>query len=159
MKISIIVALTKNNVIGSKNKLLWNIPEDLKRFKNLTTGHHILMGRKTFESIGRILPNRTNIILSKHEVIKIPNAFVFNNLSKAIKFAKDRGENELFIIGGGMIYKECLPLVDKIYITKINDQYEGDVYFPKINYKDWTQIFNEKHLDNNPSFEYSILEK
>ncbi len=159
MKISIIVAVSKNNVIGAKNKLLWNIPEDLKRFSVLTTGHHILMGQNTHESIGKILPNRTNVILSFEKKLKVSNAFVFNNINVALEFIEKRGEDELFIIGGGMIYRELLPFVSKIYLTKVNKVYSGDTYFPELDSTEWTEIFNEKHLENNPPFEFKILEK
>ena len=157
MKISIIVAVAENNVIGAKNKLLWNISDDLKRFKKLTTGHHILMGQKTYESIGRLLPNRTSIILSFEENYKVDGGFVFNEISDAIKFAENRNESELFVIGGGMIYKDLLPMANKIYLTKVLKRYEGDTFFPEININEWDEISDEKHLENNPSFEYKIL--
>ncbi len=159
MKISIIVATAEDNVIGSKNKLLWHISDDLKRFKELTTGHHILMGQKTFESIGRILPDRTNIILSFEGNYKTDGGFVFTNIKDALKFAENRKENELFVIGGGMIYKELLPIADKIYLTKVHEKYDGDTFFPEIDMNEWSEISNEKHLDNNPPFEYKILIK
>lgn len=154
-----IVAVAKNNVIGSKNKLLWHIPEDLKRFKGLTTGHHILMGQNTYESIGRVLPNRTNVILSFEKNYKADGAFVFNNIDEALDFVKKRDERELFVIGGGMIYKELLPKTSKIYMTKVLKNYEGDTKFPEIDKKDWKETFNEKHLKNDPKFEFVILEK
>lgn len=157
MNISIIVATAEDNVIGAKNKLLWNIPDDLKRFKKLTTGHHILMGQKTFESIGKVLPDRTNIILSFENNFVVNGGFVFREIKDAIKFAEDRNEEELFVIGGGMIYKELLPSANKIYLTKVHKNYEGDTFFPEINMSEWKEISNEKHLDSNPPFEYKIL--
>lgn len=157
MNISIIVAVAKNNVIGAKNKLLWNIPDDLKRFKKLTTGHHILMGQNTFESIGKVLPNRISIILSFEKNYKTDGGYVFTNIDEALEFIKNRGEEELFIIGGGMIYKEMLPKANKIYLTKVHESYVGDTYFPEINLSEWDEISSEKHLDNNPPFEYNIL--
>ncbi len=159
MKISIIVAVSKNNVIGAKNKLLWHIPEDLKRFKSLTTGHHILMGQKTFESIGKVLPNRTNLILSGDKDLNIPEAFVFSSVKKALDFAKTRSEKELFVIGGGIVYKELLPLTSKIYMTSVIEQFEGDTYFPTIDLNEWTEVFNEKHLEQNLPYEFKILER
>lgn len=159
MKISIIVAISKNNVIGNKGKLLWHISDDLKNFKKITTGHHVLMGQKTYESIGKPLPNRTNIILSDIPNFKAKNCFVFNRLDDALNFAKLRNEEELMIIGGGMIYKLLLPLTSKIYLTKVNKNYIGDVKFPKLNLKNWKETSSEKHLKENPPFEFTILEK
>lgn len=159
MKISIIVAVAENNVIGSKNQLLWHISEDLKRFKSLTTGHHILMGQKTYESIGRVLPNRTNLILSFDKDYEAPDGFVFNNPDDAVNFAKNNNENELFVIGGGMVYKHFLPMANKIYLTKVLKEFDGDTYFPKINLDEWQQTFNEKHHDNDPQYEFVILER
>lgn len=159
MKISIIVAVAKNNVIGANNKLLWHISDDLKRFKKITTGHHILMGQKTFESIGRVLPDRTNIILSLDDKYQIPGAFVFNNIDEAIEFAQNRGEDELFVIGGGTIYKQLLDKADKIYLTKVLNEYDGDVKFPVLNLDNWTEVSNEKYKDSDPEYEYIILER
>jgi len=159
MKISIIVAVAKNNVIGNKNKLLWHIPEDLKRFKSLTTGHHILMGQNTYESIGKVLPNRTSVVLSFEKDYRVDGAFVFNDIEKALNFVNKRDEKELFVIGGGMIYKELLPKASKIYMTKVIKNYEGDTRFPEINKKDWKETFNEKHLNDDPQFEFVILER
>lgn len=159
MKISIIVAVAKNNVIGAKNKLLWHLDGDLPRFKKITTGHHILMGQKTFESIGKMLPGRTSLILSFDENYKVPGGFVFKTPEEAVEFAKNAGDEELMIIGGGMIYKYFLPLADKIYLTKVLKDYEGDVFFPEINMNEWKEIENEPHLDSDPPFEYKILEK
>ena len=159
MKISIIVAVSKNNVIGNKGKLLWHLDGDLPRFKEITMGHHILMGQKTFESIGRVLPGRNNLILSFDKNYKVPEAFVFQNPDEAIKFAEDNGEKELMIIGGGMIYKYFLPLASKIFLTRVLKDYEGDVKFPEINLKDWKEISSEPHLQSDPPFEYKVLER
>jgi dihydrofolate reductase len=157
MKISIIVAVSENNVIGAKNKLLWYLPGDLPRFKKITTGHCILMGQKTFESIGKVLPDRTNIILSNDKNYKVDGAVVFNNPEEAIQFTEDQGESELMIIGGGMVYEYFLPLANKIYLTKVHKNYDGDTHFPEINMDKWKEISNEKHLDNDPPFEYQTL--
>ena len=159
MKISIIVAVAKNNVIGGKGKLLWHIPQDLKNFKKITLGHHILMGQKTYESIGKPLPERINIILSDDKKFKAKGCFVFNNLNDALSFAKKRNEKELIVIGGGTIYKLMLPKATRIYLTKIYKSFEGDVKFPKLNLSSWKETFNEKHLDNNPPFEFKVLTK
>lgn len=159
MKISIIVAVAKNNIIGAKNKLLWHLPGDLPRFKDITTGHHILMGQNTYESIGRILPGRTSLILSFDPNYKVPGGFVFKTAEEAIKFAKDAGESELMIIGGGMIYKYFLPMADKIYLTKVLKDYEGDVSFPEIDMGEWKTTNREPHPESDPPFEYKILER
>lgn len=159
MKISIIVAVAKNNVIGDKGKLLWHIPEDLKNFKKITLGHHILMGQKTYESIGKPLPKRVNIILSHEKKFKAKGCFVFNSLNDALSFVKKRNQKELIVIGGETIYKLILPKAKKIYLTKIYKSYEGNVKFPKLNLSNWKETFNEKHLDNNPPFEFKVLTK
>ncbi len=157
MKISIIVAVSKNNVIGQGKKLLWHISPDMKHFRKITMGHHILMGKTTFESIGMPLPGRTNIILSSDRDFKVPGAFVFQNEEDAIKFAKKRGEEELMIIGGGTIYKLFFPSVDKIYLTKVLKEYKGDVKFPKIDMEDWQVSTKEPHPESDPPFEFIEL--
>lgn len=157
MKTSIIVAIDKNNVIGSGNKMLWHLPADLKHFKELTTNHHVLMGRKTFESIGKVLPNRTNIILSSSIINNKDNLYVFNNDIEALKFAYNNGETELFIIGGGEIYKYFINSVDKLYITEVDTEVQGDVYFPKIDYSKWELIERQSFkADEKNCFNYSF---
>lgn len=157
MKVSIIVAVAKNNVIGDKKNLLWHIPLDFKHFKEITMDHHILMGQTTFESIGKLLPGRTSLILSFDKNFKVPGAFVFGSPEEAIRFAKDAGENELMIIGGGMVYKTFLPLTQKIYLTKVLKDYEGDITFPEINPTEWEEEIIEKRPDENPPFEFIEL--
>lgn len=140
MKISIIVAIGKNNQIGKSNRLLWNIKDDLKHFKNLTLNHHILIGRRTFESIGKALPKRTNMIITRNANFIVPKeCLIFDCSYKAIDFAKNNGETELFVCGGATIYKFFLEnnLVDNIYLTKVNFDGEADSFFPKLNIKDW----------------------
>ena len=147
MKIAIIVAVAKNNVIGGENKLLWHLPADLKHFKNLTTGHCIVMGRKTYESIGRPLPNRTNIIISRNDDFKAEGCVLFKSLEKAMESAQELEQNgTIFIIGGGNVYKQAMPLADEIYVTDVDLEIEGDTYFPAISPKDWT-------LEESNSFE------
>lgn len=159
MNISIIVAVSKNNVIGAKNKLLWYLPGDLPRFKSITTGHCILMGKNTHESIGRVLPDRTNLILSFDPNYKVEGAHVFTTPEDAQKFAEEKGEKELMVIGGGMIYKYFLPMADKIYLTRVLADYEGDVTFPELNMNEWKETVLEKHTESDPKFEYVILER
>lgn len=159
MKISLIAAVAKNNAIGKDGKIPWHIPQDLKRFKKITTGHHILMGRKTFESIGKILPGKINLILTSDKKYKVKNAFVFDNPQKAIEFAKKNKEKELMVIGGAKVYKYFLPKADKIYLTRVLEKFNGDTFFPKINYNDWKITFKEKHIKENPPFEFVNLER
>lgn len=159
MKISLIAAVSQNGVIGNGNKIPWHIPNDFKHFKNITTGHHILMGKNTFSSIGKVLPGRTNIVLSSDKNYKVDGGFVFDSTEEAIKFAKDRNETELMIIGGGSIYKMFYPLSDKIYLTKILKDFDGDVKFPEIDMNDWTIESSEKHLDDEIPYEFLELVK
>jgi len=133
MYISHIVAVGKNNEIGFENKMLWHIPEDFQNFKKLTTGHHILMGRKTFESIGKPLPNRTTIIISRNPDYKVEGCYSYSNISKAIQFAADAGEDELFIIGGAEIYKQTMLHCHNLYISKVEGEYDADTFYPEIN--------------------------
>ncbi len=155
--LSTIVAIANNNVIGKDNKLIWHLPEDLKRFKQITTGKNIIMGRKTFESLGRVLPNRKHIILCNDMEMDIDNENVeiLDDISKLDKYINSGEEN--FVIGGATIYKLLMPYVNKLYITKINQDFEGDVYFPEIKEAEWKEISKEKGLknDENPyDYEY-----
>ncbi len=155
--LSTIVAIANNNVIGKDNKLIWLLPEDLKRFKQITTGKNIIMGRKTFESLGRVLPNRKHIILCNDMEMDIDNENVeiLDDISKLDKYINSDEEN--FVIGGATIYKLLMPYVNKLYITKINQDFEGDVYFPEIKETEWKEISKEKGLrnDENPyDYEY-----
>jgi len=159
MKISLIAAVAKNNTIGKDGKIPWHIPEDLKRFKKITSGHHVIMGRKTFESIGKILPQRINMILTSDKKYKVNNAFVFDDPQKAIEFAKKNNEKELMIIGGAKVYEYFLPKADKIYLTKVLKNFDGETFFPKINLKDWKITFREKHTKEDPPFEFINLER
>ena len=135
--LSTIVAIANNNVIGKDNKLIWHLPEDLKRFKQITTGKNIIMGRKTFESLGRVLPNRKHIILCNDMEMDIDNENVeiLDDISKLDKYINSDEEN--FVIGGATIYKLLMPYVNKLYITKINQNFEGDAFFPEINQEEW----------------------
>lgn len=155
--LSIIVALAKNNVIGKDNKLIWHLPEDLKRFKKLTTGHTIIMGRKTFESLGRVLPNRKHIVLTNNSNMKIEdeNVEVISDIKLLDSYINSKEEN--FIIGGASIYSLLMPYANKMYITKIDEEFEGDVYFPEIDNKIWQEVERERGIKNekNPyNYEY-----
>ncbi len=129
MDISLVVAVAENGVIGKDNRLLWRLSADLQRFRRLTSGHCILMGRKTYESIGKPLPNRTSLIVSRDENLKIEGCEVFNEVAKAIDYAKQQNETELFIIGGGDIFTQTIDLATTIYITEVKVALEGDTYF------------------------------
>ena len=156
--LSIIVAIAKNNVIGKDNKLIWHIPEDLKRFKKLTTNHTIIMGRKTFESLGRILPNRKHVILCNDAKLNIEdeNVEVIDNISLLDKYINSNEEN--FVIGGATIYKLLMPYANKMYVTQINQEFDGDVYFPRIEEKDWEIEQTEEGLqDEKNPYDYKYV--
>ena len=156
--LSTIVAIANNNVIGKDNKLIWHLPEDLKRFKQITTGKNIIMGRKTFESLGRVLPNRKHIILCNDMKMDIDNENVeiLDDISKLDKYINSDEEN--FVIGGATIYKLLMPYVNKLYITKINQDFEGDVYFPEIKEAEWKEISKEKGLKNDENhYDYEYI--
>ncbi len=146
--LSIIVAIANNNVIGKDNKLIWHLPEDLKRFKKITTGHTIIMGRKTFESLGRVLPKRKHVILCNDMELNIDNenVIVLEDISLLKEYIDSEEEN--FVIGGATIYKLLLPFAQKMYITKIDEDFVGDVYFPKINEEEWKIIQEEEGIKN-----------
>ena len=135
--LSIIVAVAENNVIGKDNKLIWHLPADLKRFKEITTGHTIIMGRKTFESLGRVLPNRKHVILCNDMEMNVEdeNVEILEDISMLDKYIQDTEEH--FIIGGATIYKLLMPKVNKIYLTLIHEKFDGDVYFPEISDDEW----------------------
>lgn len=161
MKISIIVAVAKNNVIGYKNQLPWYIPEDLKRFKKITSHHHIVMGQKTFESIGKPLPNRTNIILTDNPDFKSKGCVSVHSIEEAIKVAKNNGESEMIVIGGASVYEQFLPISSKIYLTKINKNYMGDRFFPRLDSKVWKIAKSKAKKDKNIGMNYTfqVLER
>lgn len=137
--ISIIVAIARNGVIGNDNRLLWHIPEDLKRFKSLTTGHPVIMGRKTFESIGRPLPRRRNIVITRQKDFAPEGCETAHSLEEAIGMCDPR--QELFIIGGEQIYRQALPLAGRLYLTLLEKEYEGDTFFPEIDFNQWSEVY------------------
>jgi dihydrofolate reductase len=159
--ISIIVATAENSVIGKDNQLLWKLSADLKQFRTLTTGHSVIMGRKTFESIGRPLPNRTNIVISRQHDLALPEGVLqANSLEKAIEIAKTHaGNEEIFIIGGGNVYKQALTITDKIYLTEVKASIEGDAFFPKLKTEDWKEISKISHpKDEKNEFDFDFVE-
>lgn len=155
--ISIIVACSENNVIGKDNGLIWRLSNDLKRFKALTTGHAIVMGRKTFESIGRPLPNRRNIILSKN-LESMEGCEIMRSADEVLELAKSTDE-ELFIIGGGQVYEQFLPFADKLYLTLVHTEAEGDTFFPALNRDEWTEVTRESFkADEKNEFDYEFVD-
>lgn len=153
--ISIIAAVGKNNAIGRNNQLIWNLPNDLKHFQKITSGHTVIMGDRTYESIGRLLPNRKNIVVSLNKDYKAEGAEVRNDLAKVLKEYKNSDE-EIFVIGGGMIYKLSLPFADKLYITLVDDEpQDADVFFP--DYSEFRNIINKENYEEN-GIKYSFLE-
>jgi dihydrofolate reductase len=157
MKISLIVAMASNRVIGNNNVMPWHLSADLKKFKKITLGSPILMGRKTYESIGRPLPGRTNIIISRNPEYRQEGCLVFNDIEAAIKKACEIA-GEIFIIGGSELYEATLPIADVLYITKINREFQGDTFFPVIDMNDWSEAERENiHDDPNAAFSYSFL--
>ena len=157
MKISIIVAMASNRVIGLNNKMPWHLSADLKKFKKITMGSPVLMGRKTYESIGKPLPGRTNIIISRNPGYQQGGCLVINDLKTALKKACESAE-EVFIIGGSELYKTMLPMADAIYLTLINREFQGDTFFPEIDWNDWSEVEREDIEDDpDAAFSYCFL--
>ena len=146
--------MSSNRVIGANNTLPWHISEDLKHFKSLTTGHTIIMGRKTYESIGRPLPNRRNIVISRNTEASYEGAEVVHSIEDAFSICKN--DNEVFVIGGSNIYEQALSLVDYVYITEIKKSFSGDAFFPEINKQMWIESSRENHITND-GLEFSFV--
>ena len=161
MKISMIAAVAENRVIGKDNDLVWRLPDDMKFFMQKTTGHHVIMGRKNFESLPpkyRPLPNRTNIVITRQEDYFIDGAHVVHNFDDALKIAKDKGEEEVFIIGGGEIYKIGLAVADIMYLTEIKASFEGDAYFPEYDKTQWVEVERIHHpIDEKHKYEFDFV--
>ena len=144
-EIVIIAGVSENNVIGASGKLPWHIPEDLKHFRNLTMGHSVVMGRKTFESLGKPLPGRLNIVITNQTDYKPDGVLIANSLEQALKKCKDH--KFTFIIGGQSVYEQALPLADRLEITRIHRKVDGDAFFPKIDIIDWEEVMREDHKE------------
>lgn len=156
--ISIIVAIAENNAIGLENQLLWHIPEDLKRFKRLTTGHTIVMGKRTFESLPiRPLPNRRSIVITDVAGEQIPGCVMAYSIDEAIEKMEPGQEN--FIIGGGSVYRQFLPLADKLYLTMVKKSFHADTFFPEIDFSEWKTIEKTDSQDDNFNFTFIDLER
>ncbi|MFT4575259.1 MAG: dihydrofolate reductase [Polaribacter sp.] len=156
--ITIIAAIANNNALGKDNDLIWYLPADLKRFKKVTTGHHILMGRNTYESIGKPLPNRTTVIITRNSNYKAEGCIVVNSIEKAIEVAKE--DEHVFVIGGAQIYKQAMEadLVDQLDITLVHQNFEADVFFPEIKTAIWKEASRENfEADEKNTYNYSFI--
>lgn len=142
-QLSIVVAIAENRAIGKNNQLLWHLPADLKHFKQITSGHTIIMGRKTYDSIGKPLPNRRNIVITRQHNLQIEGIEVAGSLQEALALCQ--AENEVFVIGGAEIYQSALPLTQKIYLTTVHQSFEADAFFPEINTNEWLETEKESH--------------
>ena len=152
--ITIIAAAGSNNELGKDNDLVWHLPKDFKRFKKLTTGHHIIMGRKTFQSFPKPLPNRVHIVITRNTDYHPEGAIIVHSMTEALELSKD--DDQAFIIGGGEIYKLGMKIADKIELTRVNSSFEADTFFPEIPSDDWKLISEEFHLkDEKHKFNFS----
>lgn len=157
MQLAAIVAMAENRVIGKDNQLPWRLPADLRHFKALTLGKTILMGRKTHESIGRVLPGRPNLIMTRNTDLQVPGAIVVHSLEAALKFVS--AEDEVMIIGGAQLYRELLPQTQRIYMTIVRAELVGDSYFPELDLKEWRQVASEEHeADEENAYAYRFVE-
>ena len=155
--IALVVAMAENRVIGKDNQLIWHLPADLKHFKRLTTGHPIIMGRKTFEAIGKPLPNRTNIIITHQAGYKAEGCMVAHSLSEGLMMAQQM-DAEIFVIGGAEIYRQAMFLADTIYLTEVHHTFEGDTFFPEIDSILWQGTSREFHkADEKNPYDYSFV--
>lgn len=149
--LSIIVAVAQEGVIGRNNDLIWHISEDLRHFKAVTSGHPIIMGRKTYESLGRPLPNRTNVVITRRSDLDAEGCTVVGSLEEAIKLFPTT--EEVFIIGGGQIYAQAMPLADRFYLTEVEAPFEGDTFFPEWDRAEW-EVIEEQRFERGEKFEY-----
>ena len=155
MKLALIVAAATNNVIGLNNQLPWHLPQDLKYFKAKTLGKPIVMGRKTYESIGRPLPSRTNIVITRQQGWRAdPDVLIAHNIVQALELARDlvgaESDAEVMVIGGAEIYRNCLPQADRVYLTRVEKDVEGDAYFPSLPEGEWQQTLSSAGVDDAP---------
>ena len=155
--ITLVVAKSDNNIIGDNNQLIWRLSHDLRRFKSITTGHPVIMGRKTFDSVGKPLPNRTNIVITRNKDWSSEGVEVAHSLDKAIEIAKEI-DSEIFIIGGGNIYKQSMDVADAIEVTEVHHTFDGDTLFPEINLNVWKEVSREDHTkDEKNEYNYSFV--
>jgi dihydrofolate reductase len=153
--LSLIAAVARNGVIGKDNTLPWHLPEDLKRFRALTTGHHIIMGRKTYESINRLLPGRTTVIVTRNPDFRIAGAVTATSLQQAVVLCGN--DEEAFLIGGAELFREGMKLADRVYLTQIDADFEGDVFMPPLDAAEWREVSREKHASGQ-GWDYSYID-
>lgn len=162
-KISAIVAMAENRVIGKDNSLIWHLPADLKHFKATTMGKPMIMGRKSFESLPGILPGRAHIVITRSPKPDEAPVHYASSLDQAIEKASQMNEEEIFITGGGEIYKQALPLIDRLYLTLVHADYEGDTHFPKLNWEEWDVTDTDEHEQDlekdRPAFTIMTLDR
>lgn len=151
--LTIIAAAAENNALGKDNDMIWHLPDDFKHFKKLTTGHHIIMGRKTFESFPKPLPNRTHIVITRQENYQNEHCIVVNNFEEALQAVTN--DEQPFVIGGGEIYKLSLPFVDKIELTRVHHKFEADAFFPELDLNEW-ELISEKFHDKDEKHQHSF---
>lgn len=157
MIVSCIVAIANNRVIGKDNDIPWYLPADLQYFKKITLGHTVIMGRNCYLSIGRPLPKRTNIIITRDPFFISSSCLVARSIAEALKLAYDQGETEAFIIGGGQIYEQTKDIWTKLYLTEVDLKVDGDVFFPALNMHDWKLLYEEKHIkDIKNEYDYTF---
>jgi len=162
MIISAIVAMSQNRVIGKDNKIPWHLPADLKYFKRTTLHHHIILGRKCYESIGRPLPKRTNIIVTRNKKYEAEGCVVVGSIEEALAFSRSREQTEVFIAGGGQIYEQTMDLWDKLYLTEVALEAEGDIFFPQLVDSQWTMVSEKKCVadkSNQHNYIFKIYER
>lgn len=157
MLISAITAVSQNNVIGLNNSLPWHLSADMKFFKKTTMGHVVVLGRKSYEAFGKAYPGRTNIVITRQKDFHLPDARVVHSVEAALEQARSLEKEEIFILGGAQIFEQSLPLVDRIYLTRIYENFEGDTFFPKIDFDEWELVKEEQHEpDEKNIYKYSF---
>ena len=161
MRVCAIVAVAENGVIGKDNALPWHLPADLKYFRSVTTGHPIILGRKNYQSIGKPLPNRTNIVLSRDAGFEAPGCLRAGDLQEALEIARSTGAQDCFVVGGAEVYRQALPLCSRLYLTQVHAEISGDVYMPELG-EGWEQVSCEYHAadeKNSLAFSFILLER
>lgn len=163
MRVTLIAALARGRVLGLEGEIPWRLPADLRRFKQRTMGHHLVTGRRTWESIGSVLPGRTMVVITRQADYRVPEGVsVVPSLEAALERAEDAGETEVFVAGGGEIYRQALPRADRLDLTEVELEVEGDTFFPEIDEGEWREISREEHPadDRNPhSYRFRVLER
>lgn len=163
MQISLIVAYSRNNAIGRDNAIPWHLPADLQHFKKTTLGHHIIMGRRTFESIGRALPGRTNVVVTRQADFHAPGCLTASSLENALALARDSGDSDAYVIGGGALYREALPLAHRLYITEVDIVVpDAEVFFPNVDFLEWELKEETPHAPdekNHHGYVFKVFER